>query len=119
MAEAKAKQDPATSSTKGAKAPEEKDPAKQTPDGQKRRKGQPKKSKTADSSSSSKHSVIVTVGDVHSDILDNLRGATSRKDYVQTIISRHLEAANPVGSIQEDDGLPGNEREVNSPTFRV
>jgi hypothetical protein len=134
MAEAKAKQDPATSSTRGAKAPEEPDPAKQTPDGQKRREGQPKMSTTADSaksksksstkgksdvSSSSKTSVQVSLDQVQSDVLDNLRAASSRHDYLQAIVNRHLEAANPVATFQEDDDLPGNEREVRNPNFRV
>lgn len=122
MAESKAKQDPATSSTRGAKAPPEKDPAKQTPDGQKRRPGVKKDKPTADSSKKkgdSKTSVQVSLDDVQLDVLDNLRDATSRHDYVQAVVNRHLEAANPNASFQPDDDLPGNEREVKSPNLRV
>jgi hypothetical protein len=38
---------------------------------------------------------------------------------VQAIVDRHLEAANPHGSFTPEDDLPGNEREVKSPSFRV
>lgn len=64
-------------------------------------------------------SVQVTFGKVQLDVLDSLRGSTSRHDYVQGLVFRHLEAANPVASFQPEDDLPGNERAVNAPNFRT
>ena len=120
MTEPKAKQDPKTSSTKGAKAPKEKDPAKQTPSGQDRRDDQPKNTKTADSKAKdSKTSVQVSLDGVELNILDSLRQATTRNAYVQAIVSRHIAAASPYPVVHEDDDLPGNEREVKRPSFRV
>lgn len=130
----------------------EKDPAKQTPDGQKTRPGTTpsSKQKTADSSvgkpgtkassstgssgksssskstkakssgsGSSKTSVQVSLDKVQTDILDNLRDATTRHDYVQRLVGRHLDAANPNAVFQEDDDLPGNEREIKYPNLRI
>lgn len=135
----------------------EKDPAKQTPDGQKTRPGTTPSSsqRTADSSQgkpgakasssggsssksssskstkakssgsassssgSSKTSVQVSLDQVQTDILDNLRDATTRHDYVQRLVGRHLDAANPNAVFQEDDDLPGNERELKHPNLRI
>lgn len=68
---------------------------------------------------SDKAQVQVTLDVVEQQVLDNLRGASSRHEYLQAIVGRHLEAANPVASFQEEDDLPGNEREVKRPNFRV
>lgn len=114
----------------------EKDPAKQTPDGQKTRPGTTPSSRqrTADSSKtsstgkssgkssssggSSKTTVQVSLDTVQTDVLDNLRDATSRHDYLQTLVNAYLDRANPNTVFVEDDDLPGNERQVKNPDLR-
>jgi hypothetical protein len=107
----------------------EKDPAKQTPDGQKTRPGTTpsSKQKTADSSTgkkssstgSSKASVQVSLDKVQADVLDNLREASSRHEYLQAVVTAHLNAANPNAVFVEDDDLPGNERQLKNPVARI
>lgn len=126
-------------------ASSEKDPAKQTPDGKKTIPGRTpsSKQKTADSSTgkpgakaaskpkpkdsgksassseSSKTTVQVSLDKVQTDVLDNLRDATSRHDYLQALVNGHLDGANPNTVFVEDDDLPGNERQLKQPVFRV
>ncbi len=76
------------------------------------KKDKPKAEKKAAPKKDSKTSVQVSLDKTQEGILDNLRDATSRHDYVQALIDAHLAAANPNGIFLPDDDLPGNERQV-------
>lgn len=53
------------------------------------------------------------------EVLDNLRGHVSRHEYLQQLVTAHLNAADPNGIHVEDDDLPGNEKQMAALTGKV